>query len=97
MPVWYLLADDIGTPRCYLSGASIGRVMQGRMLGRDHGQLRPLCGHRSPCAPAVRCFGTVKGKGTSGRVRFTDAEATQYRALENKTLPILSGPKPQCV
>lgn len=44
--------------------------------------------------PGCALFGTVKGKGTSGRVRFTDAEAAQYESLGNKTLPILSGPKP---
>lgn len=83
VPVWYLLADDNGTPRCYLSGASIGRVMQGR-------SWTEIMGNYAPCA----LFGTVKGKGTSGRVRFTDAEAAQYESLGNKTLPILSGPKP---
>ncbi|WP_370849340.1 S1 RNA-binding domain-containing protein [Gemmiger formicilis] len=93
MPVWYLLADDNGTPRCYLSGASIGRVMQGRSWAEIMGNYAP-CADTDALCPGCALFGTVKGKGTSGRVRFTDAEAAQYESLGNKTLPILSGPKP---
>ena len=91
--VWYLLADDNGTPRCYLSGASIGRVMQGRSWAEIMGNYAP-CADTDALCPGCALFGTVKGKGTSGRVRFTDAEAAQYESLGNKTLPILSGPKP---
>lgn len=93
VPVWYLLADDNGTPRCYLSGASIGRVMQGRSWAEIMGNYAP-CADTDALCPGCALFGTVKGKGTSGRVRFTDAEAAQYESLGNKTLPILSGPKP---
>lgn len=93
VPVWYLLADDNGTPRCYLSGASIGRVMQGRSWAEIMGNYAP-CADADALCPGCALFGTVKGKGTSGRVRFTDAEAAQYESLGNKTLPILSGPKP---
>lgn len=93
VPVWYLLADDNGTPRCYLSGASIGRVMQGRSWAEIMGNYAP-CADTDALCPGCALFGTVKGKGTSGRVRFTDAEASQYESLGNKTLPILSGPKP---
>lgn len=93
VPVWYLLADDNGTPRCYLSGASIGRVMQGRSWTEIMGNYAP-CADTDALCPGCALFGTVKGKGTSGRVRFTDAEAAQYESLGNKTLPILSGPKP---
>ena len=93
VPVWYLLADDNGTPRCYLSGASIGRVMQGRGWAEIMGSYAP-CADIDALCPGCALFGTVKGKGTSGRVRFTDAEAAQYESLGNKTLPILSGPKP---
>lgn len=93
VPVWYLLADDNGTPRCYLSGASIGRVMQGRSWAEIMGNYAP-CADTDALCPGCALFGTVKGKGTSGRVRFTDAEAEQYESLGNKTLPILSGPKP---
>lgn len=93
VPVWYLLADDNGTPRCYLSGASIGRVMQGRSWTEIMGNYAP-CADTDAMCPGCALFGTVKGKGTSGRVRFTDAEAAQYESLGNKTLPILSGPKP---
>jgi len=93
VPVWYLLADDNGTLRCYLSGASIGRVMQGRSWTEIMGNYAP-CADTDALCPGCALFGTVKGKGTSGRVRFTDAEAAQYESLGNKTLPILSGPKP---
>lgn len=93
VPVWYLLADDNGTPRCYLSGASIGRVMQGRSWAEIMGNYAP-CADTDALCPGCALFGTVKGKGTSGRVWFTDAEAAQYESLGNKTLPILSGPKP---
>lgn len=93
VPVWYLLADDNGTPRCYLSGASIGRVMQGRSWTEIMGNYAP-CADTDALCPGCALFGTVKGKGTSGRVRFTDAEAAQYESLGNKTLPNLSGPKP---
>lgn len=93
VPVWYLLADDNGTLRCYLSGASIGRVMQGRSWAEIMGNYAP-CADTDALCPGCALFGTVKGKGTSGRVRFTDAEAEQYESLGNKTLPILSGPKP---
>lgn len=93
VPVWYLLADDNGTPRCYLSGASIGRVMQGRSWAEIMGNYAP-CADTDALCPGCALFGTVKGKGTSGRVRFTDAETSQYESLGNKTLPILSGPKP---
>lgn len=93
VPVWYLLADDNGTPRCYLSGASIGRVMQGRSWAEIMGNYVP-CADTDALCPGCALFGTVKGKGTSGRVRFTDAETSQYESLGNKTLPILSGPKP---
>ena len=93
VPVWYLLADDNGTLRCYLSGASIGRVMQGRSWAEIMGNYAPCADTNALCSGCA-LFGTVKGKGTSGRVRFTDAEATQYESLGNKTLPILSGPKP---
>ena len=93
VPVWYLLADDNGTLRCYLSGASIGRVMQGRSWDEIMGNYAP-CADTDALCPGCALFGTVKGKGTSGRVRFTDAEAEQYESLGNKTLPILSGPKP---
>lgn len=93
VPVWYLLADDNGTPRCYLSGASIGRVMQGRSWAEIMGNYAP-CADTDALCPGCALFGTVKGKGTSGRVRFTDAEAAQYESLGNKSLPILSGPKP---
>lgn len=93
VPVWYLLADDNGTPRCYLSGASIGRVMQGRSWAEIMGNYAP-CADTDALCPGCALFGTVKGKGTSGRVQFTDAEAAQYESLGNKTLPILSGPKP---
>lgn len=93
VPVWYLLADDNGTPRCYLSGAAIGRVMQGRSWAEIMGNYAP-CADTDALCPGCALFGTVKGKGTSGRVRFTDAEAAQYESLGNKTLPILSGPKP---
>lgn len=93
VPVWYLLADDNGTPRCYLSGASIGRVMQGRSWAEIMGNYAP-CADTDALCPGCALFGTVKGKGTSGRVRFTDAEAAQYESLGNKTLPILSSPRP---
>ena len=93
VPVWYLLADDNGTPRCYLSGASIGRVMQGRGWAEIMGSYAP-CADIDALCPGCALFGTVKGKGTSGRVRFTDAAAEQYESLGNKTLPILSSPKP---
>lgn len=93
VPVWYLLADDNGTPRCYLSGASIGRVMQGRSWAEIMGNYAP-CADIDALCPGCALFGTFKGKGTSGRVRFTDAEAEQYESLGNKTLPILSSPKP---
>lgn len=93
VPIWYLLADDNGTPRCYLSGASIGRVMQGRSWAEIMGNYAP-CADTDALCPGCALFGTVKGKGTSGRVRFTDAEAAQYESLGNKTLPILSSPRP---
>ena len=67
MPVWYLLADDNGTPRCYLSGASIGRVMQGRSWAEIMGNYAP-CADTDALCSGCALFGTVKGKGTHGCV-----------------------------
>ena len=93
VPVWYLLADDNGTPRCYLSGASIGRVMQGRSWADVMHRHAP-CGDINALCPACALFGTVRGAGTSGRVRFTDAATASYKSLGYKTLPVLSSPRP---
>lgn len=93
VPVWYLLADDNGTQRCYLSGASIGRVMQNRSWAEVMGSHAP-CKDLDALCPGCALFGTVKGEGTTGRVRFTDAAAAKAESLGSRTLPILSSPKP---
>lgn len=62
VPVWYLLADDNGTLRCYLSGASIGRVMQGRSWTEIMGNYAP-CADTDALCPGCALFGTVKGQG----------------------------------
>ena len=93
VPVWYLLADDDGTTRCYLSGASIGRVMQNRSWAEVMGSHAP-CQSLDALCPGCALFGTVKGAGTTGRVRFTDAVGAGVERLGFRTLPILSSPKP---
>lgn len=83
VPVWYLLADDNGTPRCYLSGASIGRVMQGRSWAEIMGNYAPAR-TPTPCAPAVRCLARSRARAHPGACGLPTPKRRSTRALATK-------------
>lgn len=98
VPVWYFkVSYSQGSGKkdiVYMSGASIGRIAQRRKWEEIMGDYKP-CSDTSELCPACLLFGTVKGEGLKGRLRFTDALPGQPEAIrtEYHTLKILGEPR----
>lgn len=86
VPVWYLLADDNGTPRCYLSGASIGRVMQGRSWADVMHRHAP-CGDINALCPPVRCSARSGARVRPGGCALPTPPPQAIKALGIKRCP----------
>ncbi|MEY8428149.1 cold shock domain-containing protein [Lachnospiraceae bacterium 46-15] len=94
VPVWFMSVSREGKDFIYyLSNSSIGRVKQRRKWEDIFVHHRP-CDDTGHLCPACTLFGTIKGKGMKGRVRFSDAECKDGE-LTRKTylLDILGEPR----
>ena len=93
VPVWFMNVSREGKDIIYLSNSSIGRVKQRRKWEDIFVHHRP-CDDTEHLCPACTLFGTIKGKGMKGRVRFSDAECKDGK-LKRKTylLDVLGEPR----
>lgn len=73
VPVWFTIVMRDGKKIVYLSNSSIGRVAQ-RRKWKDIFAYHKPCDDTGNLCPACTLFGTIKGNGLKGRVRFSDAE-----------------------
>ncbi|MCR4902765.1 MAG: TIGR03986 family CRISPR-associated RAMP protein [Butyrivibrio sp.] len=94
VPVYYFKVIDNENNKdiVYMSGSAVGRIAQRRKWNEI------MKGH-IPCekdlCPACLLFGTVKGGGMKGHVRFTDAFMTTGNEVKHslRTLPVLASPR----
>ncbi len=98
VPVWYFKVSYADHSKkkeiIYMSGSSIGRIAQRRKWDEIMGDYKP-CSDTSELCPACLLFGTVRGKGLKGHVRFSDALPNRPEAIKTEyhTLQILAEPR----
>ena len=93
IPVRYFIVTSGTKEIVYMSNSSIGRIAQHRKWKQIIDKQHIPCEDTDKLCPACLLFGTVKGEGLKGRIRFTDALPVSELEFDKYLLEILGQPR----
>lgn len=91
---YFIVKDENDMPIVYMSNSSIGRIAPRRKWEEIIDSEHKPCEDVEQLCPACLLFGTIKGNGLQGHVRFTDAIAEGEIHTKERTIGILGQPRP---